>query len=41
VFYYSTMKQSISLVTIAVNDFEKELAFYKAVIGWKPYSVTA
>ncbi len=34
-----TMKQSVSLVTIAVNDFEKELAFYQEVLGWKPYNV--
>jgi uncharacterized protein len=33
------MKQSISFVTIAVNDFQKELSFYKDVLGWQPFNV--
>jgi catechol 2,3-dioxygenase-like lactoylglutathione lyase family enzyme len=33
------MKQNISFVTIAVNDFDKELTFYQEVLGWKPYNV--
>ena len=33
------MKQSISLVTIAVNDFAKELEFYRDTLGWKPFNV--
>ena len=37
--YTDSMKQSISLVTIAVNDFTKELAFYRDTLGWKPFNV--
>lgn len=33
------MKQSISFVTLAVNDFNKELAFYRDVLGWQPFNV--
>lgn len=33
------MKQSVSFVTIAVNDFNKELAFYRDTLGWKPFNV--
>lgn len=33
------MKQSISFVTIAVNDFQKELSFYKDLLGWQPFNV--
>ena len=33
------MKQSITFVTIAVNDFNKELAFYRDVLGWQPFNV--
>lgn len=32
------MKQSISFVTIAVNDFQKELSFYQDVLGWQPFN---
>lgn len=32
------MKQSISFVTIAVNDFAKEVSFYKDVLGWQPFN---
>lgn len=33
------MKQSISFVTLAVNDFQKELSFYKNTLGWHPFNV--
>ena len=33
------MKQSISFVTIAVNDFQKELTFYKDILEWQPFNV--
>jgi len=33
------MKQNISLVTLAVNDFDKELTFYRETLGWQPYNV--
>lgn len=33
------MKQTISFVTIAVNDFQKELSFYKETLGWQPFNV--
>lgn len=33
------MKQSISFVTLAVNDFQKELSFYKNTMGWQPFNV--
>ena len=32
------MKQSISLVTIAVVDFDVELSFYKNTLGWTPFT---
>jgi catechol 2,3-dioxygenase-like lactoylglutathione lyase family enzyme len=32
------MKQTISFVTIAVNDFDKELTFYRDTLGWKPFN---
>jgi uncharacterized glyoxalase superfamily protein PhnB len=33
------MNQNISFVTLAVNDFTKELNFYQDVLGWKPFTV--
>ncbi len=33
------MKQSLSLVTIAVNDFARELDFYRSTLGWEPFNV--
>lgn len=33
------MQQNISLITLAVNDFNKELTFYRDVLGWKPFNV--
>ena len=32
------MNQSISLVTLAVNDFQKELSFYENTLGWQPFN---
>lgn len=37
--YSFLVKQSLSLVTIAVNDFDKELAFYRGTLGWNPSNV--
>ena len=31
------MDQVVNYVTIAVNDFASELAFYRNVLGWEPY----
>lgn len=33
------MQQNISFITLAVNDFEKELHFYRDTLGWKPFTV--
>ncbi len=33
------MKQTISFVTIAVNDFEKELSFYRDTLDWHPFNM--
>lgn len=33
------MLQNISFITLAVNDFNKELVFYRDILGWKPFNV--
>lgn len=33
------MKQSISFITLAVSDFEQELAFYRDTLGWVSFTV--
>jgi catechol 2,3-dioxygenase-like lactoylglutathione lyase family enzyme len=33
------MKQNISFVTFAVDDFAKELTFYSDTLGWKPFNL--
>lgn len=33
------MKQSISFITLAVNDFNTELKFYTDTLGWEPFTV--
>jgi len=33
------MRQNISFITLAVNDFNKELAFYRNILGWKPFNI--
>jgi predicted lactoylglutathione lyase len=33
------MQQNISFITFAVNDFTKELAFYRDALGWTPFNV--
>lgn len=32
------MKQSVSFVTIAVRDFQKEMSFYTDILGWQPFN---
>ena len=33
------MKQTISFVTIAVRNFEKELSFYNDTLGWRHFNM--
>lgn len=33
------MQQNISFITLAANDFDKELVFYRDILGWKPFNV--
>ena len=33
------MKQRLNYVTIAVQDFNKSLTFYKDGLGWKPFQI--